>query len=56
MKPDETTLKDIDDYIAGFSANVQKILHLTRRTIRKAAPDTTEAISYQADGPSGARM
>jgi uncharacterized protein YdhG (YjbR/CyaY superfamily) len=36
----------IDDYIAGFPADVQKILQQIRATIKKAAPDATEAISY----------
>lgn len=47
MKPGQPTPRDIDEYIAGFPAHVQKILHLIRLTIRKAAPDATEAISYQ---------
>ncbi len=39
--------KDIDDYIAGFPADVQKILQKIRTTIQKAAPDAEEAIKYQ---------
>lgn len=39
--------KDIDEYIAGFPRDVQKILQMIRDTIKKAAPDATEAISYQ---------
>ena len=39
--------KDIDGYIAGFSSDVQKILQKIRATIRKAAPDGVEAVSYQ---------
>jgi len=39
--------KDIDDYIAGFPADVQKILRKIRATIRKAAPAAEEAIKYQ---------
>lgn len=39
--------KDIDDYIAGFPKNVQKLLEQVRKTIRKAAPDAEEAIKYQ---------
>ena len=38
---------DIDDYIDGFSPNVQKILQKIRKTIQKAAPGAEEAISYQ---------
>lgn len=36
----------IDEYIAGFPENVQEILQQIRMTIRKAAPDAVEAISY----------
>ncbi len=38
---------DIDSYIAQFPANVQTVLQKIRETIRKAAPDATEVISYQ---------
>ncbi|MEJ2150797.1 MAG: DUF1801 domain-containing protein [Chloroflexota bacterium] len=37
----------IDEYIAGFPPDVQDILEGMRRTIREAAPDAVEAISYQ---------
>ena len=37
---------DIDEYIAGFPSNVQKLLQKIRKTIQKAAPDAVEAISY----------
>lgn len=43
----QPTPKDINEYIAGFPADVQKILQKARMTIQKAAPDATEAISYQ---------
>lgn len=36
----------IDQYIAGFPADVQEILQQIRKTIQKAAPDAIEAISY----------
>jgi len=39
--------KDIDDYIAGFPRDVQASLRKMRATIRKVAPDATEAIKYQ---------
>jgi uncharacterized protein YdhG (YjbR/CyaY superfamily) len=39
--------KNIDDYISRFPANVQEILQKIRATIREAAPDAVEAISYQ---------
>jgi uncharacterized protein YdhG (YjbR/CyaY superfamily) len=47
MRTEQPTPKDIDEYIVSFPAHVQKMLHLIRQTIRKAAPDATEAISYQ---------
>ena len=37
----------IDDYIANFSPDVQKILQEVRQTIRAAAPQAQEKISYQ---------
>ena len=37
---------DIDEYIATFPNHVQKILGQVRQTIRKAAPQAEEAISY----------
>ena len=38
--------KDIDDYIASFSPEVQAILEKIRLTIKNAAPDAQETISY----------
>ncbi len=38
---------DIDDYIARFPANVRAILEKVRKTIRTAAPEAQETISYQ---------
>jgi uncharacterized protein YdhG (YjbR/CyaY superfamily) len=37
---------NIDDYIASFTPDVQKILQKIRVTIRQAAPDAQECISY----------
>lgn len=37
----------MDGYIASFPKEVQGILEEIRQTIRKAAPEATEAISYQ---------
>ena len=37
----------IDSYIAGFPEDVQLRLEKLRATIRKAAPEAEEAISYQ---------
>ena len=44
---DKTQLNDIDQYIAGFSSEIQAILQEIRATIKKAAPEAQEAISYQ---------
>ena len=41
------TPKNIDEYIAGFPKDIQKILSRIRSTIRRAAPKAEEAISYQ---------
>lgn len=38
--------KTIDEYIAGFSPDLQEILEKIRLTIRNAAPNAHEAISY----------
>ena len=47
MKTGQTAPRNIDDYIAGFPDDVQKILEKIRVRIRKAAPDAEEAIKYQ---------
>src|SRR5262245_25837882 len=39
--------QNIDEYIANFPNDVQKILQKIRKTIHKAAPDAQEAIKYQ---------
>jgi len=39
--------KTIDEYIKAFPKDVQSILEKIRQTIRKAAPEAVEAISYQ---------
>lgn len=39
--------KDIDEYIARFPADIQAVLEEVRATIRKAAPEAAETISYQ---------
>jgi uncharacterized protein YdhG (YjbR/CyaY superfamily) len=38
--------KDVNEYIASYPAEVQSFLQEVRETIRKAAPDATEVISY----------
>ena len=47
MKTTQTPPGNIDEYIAGFPGDVQKILEEIRTTIRKAAPDAEETIKYQ---------
>jgi uncharacterized protein YdhG (YjbR/CyaY superfamily) len=47
MQSKRTAPKDIDDYIAGFPPEVQERLQKVRATIKKAAPDGEETISYQ---------
>jgi uncharacterized protein YdhG (YjbR/CyaY superfamily) len=40
-------ITDIDKYISSFPGNTQVLLKVLRATIRKAAPDAEEVISYQ---------
>ena len=47
MRSNLTAPKNIDEYIAGFPNNVREILEQIRMTIREAAPDAEETISYQ---------
>jgi len=37
---------NIDDYIADFPADIQKLLEQVRGTVKKAAPDAYETIKY----------
>ncbi len=39
--------QDIDGYISQFPADMRAILEKVRATIRHAAPDAKEVISYQ---------
>ncbi|HBB93159.1 MAG: hypothetical protein A2X22_01535 [Bacteroidetes bacterium GWF2_49_14] len=43
----KTAPQNIDEYILGFPPEIQGILEEIRATIRAAAPEATEAISYQ---------
>jgi uncharacterized protein YdhG (YjbR/CyaY superfamily) len=43
----KTQYKTIDEYIKSFPPDIQQILERMRQTIRRAAPDATEAISYR---------
>ncbi len=47
MRANKTAPKNIDEYIAGFPNDVQLILEKIRETIKKAAPNAEETISYQ---------
>jgi uncharacterized protein YdhG (YjbR/CyaY superfamily) len=47
MKANQAAPQTIDDYIAGFPGDVQAILQQIRQTIRQAAPDAQEKISYR---------
>lgn len=42
-----TPPRSIDEYIAAFSPEVQAILERIRSTIRAAAPDAQETVSYR---------
>jgi uncharacterized protein YdhG (YjbR/CyaY superfamily) len=46
MKPKRVQPTTIDEYIAGFPAEVQRILQEIRRVVRNAVPDAEEAIKY----------
>ena len=47
LKTEPTAPRNIDEYIAGFQNDVQEILQKVGTTIREAAPDAEERISYQ---------
>ena len=47
MKGDNAGFRSIDAYIATFPTEVQEILEALRATIRAAAPEAEEKISYQ---------
>lgn len=47
MKADPKVPANIDDYIAALSPEIRSILEKIRATIRKAAPDAVETISYR---------
>ena len=47
MKTATGSPKNIDEYIAGFPRDVQKILKQIRTTIKKVAPEAEEAIKYR---------
>ncbi|MCX6048740.1 MAG: DUF1801 domain-containing protein [Chloroflexi bacterium] len=47
MDSKKVSFGSIDEYIATFPEAIQKILEELRATIKAAAPDATEKISYQ---------
>ena len=47
MEKTQTGFSSIDEYIAGFPEDIQKILQELRAVIHAAAPEATEKISYQ---------
>lgn len=47
MESNSIAPKNIDDYIATFPPAIQEILQRIRATIRGAAPEAEETISYQ---------
>jgi uncharacterized protein YdhG (YjbR/CyaY superfamily) len=47
MDSEKAGFTTIDEYIATFPDAIQKLLQEVRATIKAAAPDATEKISYQ---------
>lgn len=47
MNTSKKQFETIDEYIGTFPKEVQSILEKIRQTIRKAAPQAVESISYQ---------
>ena len=47
MDKNKTGFASIDEYIATFPDDIHAILQQVRATIKAAAPDATEKISYQ---------
>ena len=46
MKSKNTRPENVDEYIAGYSTDIQKKLERLRAAVKKAAPQATEDISY----------
>ncbi len=47
MESDKSSFNSIDEYIATFPEDIQKILQELRATIKACAPEAQEKISYQ---------
>jgi uncharacterized protein YdhG (YjbR/CyaY superfamily) len=50
MAPSKKGSKEVTAYISGFPPDVARILRRVRATIRKAAPQAEETISYMMPG------
>ena len=46
MKSEKIRFSSIDEYIASFPQDIQRIMNQLRETIKAAAPDAGEKISY----------
>ena len=46
MKMNKPAPKTIDEYIADYPKDIQKLLEQVRNTIKKAAPKAEEKINY----------
>jgi uncharacterized protein YdhG (YjbR/CyaY superfamily) len=46
MKANATKFKTVDEYFSTFPASTQTILKTMRKTVKEAAPDAEELISY----------
>jgi uncharacterized protein YdhG (YjbR/CyaY superfamily) len=46
MKSRQTHFTTVDEYVAAFPSDIKSVLNEIRATIRKAAPEATEKISY----------
>ena len=47
MQTRPTAPRTIDEYIAGFPPEIQALLEKIRATVRRAAPEAEETISYR---------
>jgi uncharacterized protein YdhG (YjbR/CyaY superfamily) len=47
METRQVPANTIDEYISGFSPEVQAILRRVRQTVQEAAPEAQEVISYR---------
>ena len=47
MKANTRVIQNVDEYLASFPKDTQKLLEQLRTTIKKAAPQAEEVISYQ---------